>query len=130
MGITKSLGIFMDNSIAHLMEFTSNPIQTKTIELVFTHLEQPDNWGWNRCLTHNKEYQQQTVYYKKLGEVIKNYEQVILFGPTDAKLELFNILNEDYRFTNIQTEVIQTDEMLENQQHAFVKAHFQNIQTP
>ena len=38
---------------------------------------------------HNKEQHEQSDYYKKLGETIKNYTEVLLFGPTDAKVELF-----------------------------------------
>ncbi len=73
---------------------------------------------------HNKEQQQQAAYYKELGKVIRNYEEVILFGPTDAKVELLNLLKEDHLFAAIKIEVAQTDKMTENQQHAFVKAHF------
>ncbi len=37
MAIAKSLGIFMDHTTAHLIEFTAGPIESKTIELAFTH---------------------------------------------------------------------------------------------
>ena len=73
---------------------------------------------------HNKEQREQHDYYKKLGEVIKNYNDVILFGPTSAKTELYNILKEDHRFENIKIETQKTDNMTENQQHAFVREHF------
>ena len=67
---------------------------------------------------------QQSEYYKKLGEIIKNYEGVILFGPTEAKVELFNTLKADHHFEKINIEVKQADKMTENQQHAFVREHF------
>ena len=44
---------------------------------------------------HNKEQQQQTAYFKQLADVIKNYDAVVLFGPTDAKAQLYNILKAD-----------------------------------
>jgi hypothetical protein len=75
---------------------------------------------------HNKEQHQQSEYYKKIGEIIKDYKEVILFGPTEAKTELFNILKADHLFENIKIEIKQTDKMTENQQHAFVKNHFNN----
>ena len=63
-------------------------------------------------------------FYKKLGEVIRKYEEVILFGPTNAKVELYNLLKADHLFSKVKIEVQQTDKMTENQQHAFVKHHF------
>ena len=76
-----------------------------------------------RCV-HNKEQHQQSEFYKKLGEAIINYNEVILFGPTDAKAELHNILKADHRFAKIKIETKQADRMTENQQHAFVREYF------
>jgi stalled ribosome rescue protein Dom34 len=114
---TKNLGIWMDHASANLMEFTNEPIETKTVESAFTHEEKAD-------VMHNKEQQQQSAFYKKIGESIKNYDEVILFGPTDAKQELFNLLKADHHFDKIKIEVKQSDKMTENQQHAFVKDYF------
>ena len=76
---------------------------------------------------HNKEQYQQSEYYKKLREAIKNYEAVILFGPTDAKVELFTTLKADHHFEKIKIEIKQTDKMTENQQHAFVREYFSRL---
>ena len=76
---------------------------------------------------HNKEQHWQSEYYKELGAEIKNYENVILFGPTDAKAELLNTLRSDPQFSKIKIETRQTDKMTENQQHAFVKEYFKSI---
>jgi len=59
-----------------------------------------------------------------LGDVIKNYEDVIIFGPTNAKSELLNILKADHHFEKIKLEIEQTDKMSQNQQHAFVTDYF------
>ena len=75
---------------------------------------------------HNKEQHEQSEYYKKLGEVIINYDDVILFGPTDAKAELCNYLKTNNRFANIKIEIEKTDKMTENQQQAFVREYFQS----
>jgi hypothetical protein len=119
-----SLGIWMDHSNAHLMEFTTDPIETKTLESKFTHQAKEQSLGKSENLMHNKEQHQQGEYYKDLGKIILNYENVLLFGPTDAKTELFNILRADHRFDKIKFEIKQADKMTENQQHAFVKDHF------
>jgi hypothetical protein len=120
----KNLGIWMDHSNAHLMEFTTDPIQTNTISSQFTHDSKEQSLGKSENLMHNKEQHQHTAYYKQLGTAIKNYEHVILFGPTDAKVELFNVLRADHQFEKIRIDVKQADKMTENQEHAFVRAYF------
>lgn len=120
----KRLGIWMDHSSAHLMEYSKDPMKTQIIESNFTHQEKEHSLRKGENLMHNKEQQQQGAYYKALGESIKAYDEVILFGPTDAKTELFNLLTEDQQFSKIKLEVKQSDHMTENQEHAFVKDHF------
>jgi len=127
MTTAKNLGIWMDHSSANLMELTIDPIETKTIESKFTHQAKEQSLSKSENLMHNKEQHQQSEYDKKLGEAIKNYEAVILFGPTDAKVELFNTLKADHHFEKIKIEIKQTDKMTENQQHAFVREHFSRL---
>lgn len=124
MTIAKNLGIWMDHSNAHLMEFTTEPLTTTIISSKFTHQEKEQSLSQGEKGMHNKEQQQQSEYYKKLGDIIINYNDVILFGPTDAKLELLNILRADHHFENIKLEIEQADKMTQNQQHAFVREHF------
>jgi stalled ribosome rescue protein Dom34 len=119
---SKELGIWMDHSNATLMEFTSDPIQIKTIPSV--NESKQNSQGSSENVTNNKEQHRQSDFYKQLGETIRNYESIILFGPTNAKVELYNILREDQRFENIKIEVKSSDKMTENQQHAFVKEYF------
>ena len=131
MKVSKRLGIWMDHTSAHIMEFTSDPIETKTIESKFTHAEKLTSLEKGESHMHNKEQHQQSEYYKKLGEIIKNYNEVIIFGPTAAKTELSNTLTLDKHFANTKIEIKHTDKMTENQQHAFVKHYFSTtILTP
>jgi hypothetical protein len=106
------------------MEFTVDPIETTTVESKFTHHEKEQTLGRSENLMHNKEQHEEADYYKALGEIIRNYNDVVLFGPTDAKVELLNILRKDHRFAGIVIEIVPTDKMTENQQHAFVKEYF------
>lgn len=109
------LGIWMDHSIAHLMEFTSNHFEIETIESKFTKEEKMEALHKSESLSD---------YYKKISETIKDYKRVILFGPTNAKTELFDLLSEDYRFLKIKFEIKDTDKMTPNQQHEFVREYF------
>lgn len=114
----------MDHANAHVMEFTMDPIETKIISSKFTHDEKESSLGKSENLMHNKEQHQHREYYKKLGDEIRNYTDIILFGPTNAKDELFNILKEDHRFSSIKIKIKQADKMTGNQEHAFVKEYF------
>ncbi len=121
---SKYLGIWMDHARANLMEYTTEPIQTVTIECGFTHEVETEVLDKGESMMLNKQKQQQSDYYKKLGEAIVHYDNVILFGPTNAKVELLNTLKEDLHFKNIKIEVTGADKMTENQQHAFVREYF------
>jgi len=92
----------MDHPIDHLMEFTTEPIETKTITSKFTHDEKEQILNKSEHVMHNKEQHQQNDYYKKLSESIRNYNDVVLFGPTDAKAELHNLLKADQNFEKIK----------------------------
>lgn len=124
MKTTKYLGIWMDNSTAHIIEFGQETAEINIIHSKFTHEEREQSLSKGENRMHNKEQQFQAEYYKELGETIKNYEEVMLFGPTNAKVELMNILKEDHHFDNIKIEVKSADKMTDNQQIAFVKDHF------
>lgn len=124
MKTEKKLGIWMDHSIAHVMEFTPNLIENKLVVSKSIHDSKEQSLSKGESNMHIKEQHQQADYYKKLGEVIKNYDNVILFGPTDAKVELLNVLRADNLFAKIKIETKQTDKMTENQNHAFVKEYF------
>lgn len=114
----------MDHSMANLMEFNADIIQTKTIHSDNSKHGKNSDFGRNEKHVHNKEQHEQTEYFKKLGEEISKYDDVILFGPTNAKAELLNLLEEDQHFKKIKIEVQQTGKMTKNQQHAFVIEHF------
>jgi len=124
MKTRKRLGIWMDHSIAHLMEFTNKHFEVKTIESKLTNEVKKESLSNSESLLSNKKKGLLLDYYKKLSEAIKDYEQVILFGPTNAKIEFFDLLSEDIRFLKIKFEIKNTDEMTENQQQDFVQEYF------
>jgi len=119
----KKLGIWMDHASAHVMEYNDHII-TNIILSDATHADKEKNLQKGESMMHNKEQQQQGEYYKSLGEAIKNCDDVLLFGPTDAKVELLNILKADISFSKIKIEIKQTDKMTGNQEQAYVKKYF------
>jgi Lhr-like helicase len=118
------LGIWMDHASAHLMDVTSDSIITNAITLKFTHQSKEDVLRKGESHMHNKEQHQQSDYYKQLAEIIKKYQDVLIFGPTDAKVELYNLLKADHHFDAININIKQAEKMTENQEHAFVKKYF------
>lgn len=130
--MTKSsnLGIWMDHTSAHIIEYSPDSMETKSMGSKFTNREKRPRISQGENLMHNKEQQLQNGYYLQLGDVIRSYDAVLLFGPTDAKTELFNLLRADHRFEGTKIEVLPTDKMTENQQHAFVKAYFAKTLKP
>lgn len=73
---------------------------------------------------HLKEEQEELAYYKARASVIEQYNKVLLFGPSEAKNELFNLLKADHHFDKVDIEIKQADKMNKNQQHVFVKEYF------
>jgi hypothetical protein len=127
MTTAKKLGIWIDHSSAHLTEFSDEPGESKIIRSEFTHEDKEQGLIKSENQMHKKEQHQHSEYYKKIGEVIRNYDDVILFGPTDAKVELFHLLKADHRFDKINIEIKQTDKMNDYQQHAFIREHFSKL---
>lgn len=123
MTVVKRVGIWMDHTNAHVMEFTTD-IKSSIIAADFSQNDRDQNSGQNENQMHNKEQHEQAAFYKKLSEVIKEYDEVLLFGPTNAKVELFNLVRDNHLFANKKIEVKQADKMTEKQEHAFVRDHF------
>lgn len=124
MKVTKDLGIWMDHANAFLTEFTAEPMQTINIESTFTHDNKIASRTKSEFLSHNKEQHETSTYYKKIAEVIAKYDCVVLFGPTDAKMELHNILKANHHLDQIKITVQNTDKMTEHEQQLFVRNYF------
>ena len=122
----KYLGIWMDHSVAHFVEYTKHSTPIENEDITLSQEEKNTVASDSENTIQNKENQKQGEFYKKLADVIKGYDEVLLFGPTNAKAELHNILKEDHHFDNIKMSLESADHLTHNQQVAFVKAHFGN----
>ena len=120
----KQMGIWMDHSNAFLMELADNTIVENIIVSEFTQKAKEKSLEKSEKFANNKEQHQQSGYYKKISEIIRNYQEVVLFGPTDAKNELLNLLKADHLFDHIKIEVKNSDKMTAVQMQDFVKEYF------
>ena len=126
MKSTKQLGIWMDHSTAHLVKISNGTIETNMIESQPEVQADADEQIVYKDESHslNKEKRQLSTYYKELGDQILENDEVVLFGPTEAKSELVNLLKENHLFDKIKIEVKPADKMTEVQRNIFVKEYF------
>lgn len=124
MILIKQLAIFMDDTNALLMELYNHMIVSRNI--VFKSRENEEYIQNNYILPSygNDKQQYQSAYYNELGDIIKNYEEVVLFGPTDTKKELYKLLETDHCYKDIKIELVTTDKMTNAQIHEFVLAYY------
>jgi stalled ribosome rescue protein Dom34 len=126
MKTRKLLGIWMDHSIAHLTALQNDTVVSRTIEADSFIREDESVNSKDESLIQNKEKNDLSNYFNQLVQVIKDYDEVLLYGPTEAKSELFNQIENDHNLNKIKFTLKTTDKMTENQQEAFVKDFFIN----
>lgn len=120
----KQIGIWMDHAVAHVIVPANRNSFQNTLNSEFTQQVKEDSIGKSEHVMHNKEQHQQAKFYKQISEVLGNYNEVLLFGPSTAKDELHNLLKANHQFAKTRIEVLQADKMTEPQQLAFVRKHF------
>lgn len=125
METQKNLGIWMDNHTAHLIDLTAKK-NSHSIESKFTNEVKGSTLQKNENLMHNKEQHMTDLYYKEIADKILKYDNVLLFGPTNAKKELHNFLNKDSHFKDINIDIESADKMTDNEKETFVHNHFKS----
>jgi hypothetical protein len=122
MKSNKNLGIWMDYSSAHLIDTDSGKNQIIRSKLTKDIKQEALKKGEKHFL--HKEKQARETYFEEIADKILDYDQVLLFGPTHAKLELNHYLNGEPRFRHVKVTLESTDKMTKNEKNAFVKMHF------
>jgi Lhr-like helicase len=124
MQTSTQLAIFMDNATAKVFKMSEGEITTNLIDAKFSHQMREQALSKSENLMHEKEQQHQAAYYHTLADLIKVYKHVLIFGPTNAKLELHNYLKKDKHFDDIKIDVMSSDKISDAQQEAFVRDYF------
>ena len=125
MAIQNTLGIWMDHSTAHLIDINLKK-NSRSIASKFTDKTKEETLSRSESIMQNKRQQMHEVYYKEIAVEILKYGHVLLFGPTNAKTELHNYINNDLHFKDIMIDIESADNMTDNEKNAFVKNHFEN----
>ena len=122
----KCLGVWMDHANAHLFGFPDEDSDLHGIHSDFTNREKRESLHKGELHMHHKEQQEQRKYYESIAAIASDYDKVLLFGPTDAKSELHNIIKDKPEFAKVKIDVVQCDNITENQKRALVREHFSN----
>jgi stalled ribosome rescue protein Dom34 len=127
MKTEKKIGVYLDHAQAHFINFQHESENIDAINSDFDHFEKEKSLSKSESGMHSKEQQDLSFFFRKIAKVIMNYDDVLLFGPTDAKVELFNYLRTEHEYDKIKMEVKNTDKLTENQKLEFVKNHFKTL---
>lgn len=127
MKTIKKLGIWMDHSNAYLIIFSSEVKEPTIICYDYTFQVLKETVGNDDNIMDNMAQHNQNTFYKSIANVIPEYDEVLLFGPTNSKRELYNILKASHQFNDIKIEVHNTGKMNDSDQHTFVRNHFKKF---
>ena len=123
----RKIGVWMDHASARLMEYHAGRMDTVVMTSSFTHDDKISTLNKSEHIMHNKEQHEQAGYYESIAKVLLKYDEVLLFGPTTAKQELYNTLKENHLYAKIKFDVKEADKLTEYQQYTFVRAHFDPV---
>jgi hypothetical protein len=124
MKISKRIGVYLNYQHANIIAFSTELIESKTIASNFSHADKKETLKKSEKAMNQMEHHDHLAYFKKIGEMIKDYDEAILFGPTKAKNELHNLLLADNHFSKIDVQIANTDDLTPKEQHDFVVNYF------
>lgn len=125
MKTTIYLGIWMDHSSANCMQINGVKLHTTLILSEFTQQERMQSLTHGEKTMHNKEQQMTSKFFKKISDEILKADKILLFGPTEVKQELWNLLKEDHHFNEKKIAAETCVHFNEAQQLTFFKDYFE-----
>lgn len=126
MNPTKKIGVWMDYSEAHFMEFSATPMEIKVIKSTFKSKLKSNDKDKSEKHLNALEKQCRADYFKEISALLLHYDKVLLFGPTKAKAELFNLLIYDQHFSKIKFYLKETGRLTLNQRNKLIVEHFES----
>jgi hypothetical protein len=131
------IGIWMDHYTAHCIIADKGIVAT----IKNQHESQPryegegsnetqvaqSRFGNNEYKTNQIEKNTLKSYFQSVAEVAKDYQHILVFGPTTAKKEFFNLVMDDSRFDGKTLHMENSDKLTDNQMVAFVREFYSAI---
>lgn len=117
------IGIYLNHFTAQIIDYSEMARVVTVIRLDFnTDDEDKVLRGENHLFDKRNELHNE--FYSELSHALLQCDQLIIFGPTTAKNELFNRLSNDNRFTNLEITIKNTDELTSEEQLEFINNCF------
>jgi len=120
----KKAAVYMDHFMANIIEYTNSAAIVKTIKSDFNPYEKKEIIQKGESQMFNKEQDLQQQFYVKLRDELLDYNSVLLFGATNAKTQMQNILQIDKKFFDVEVTIKNTDKLTEEEQIDFVNECF------
>ena len=127
MKATRKVGIWLDHTTARLIEYNTEELKSTTIKSDLQGLDNQDSLQHSESLLHHKENQKLKAFYKDIIAIVENYDEILLFGPTTAKTELFNLIRKEHKYDHLKIENKSAQKMTPPDEHAFVVNHFKTV---
>ena len=120
----RRMGVWMDYESAYLIELMPLRVDAIVVKSKTSNPSKKRKLTTNDDNEINKQEELLLIFNKKIANEISKYGHVILFGTTEAKIELMEYLKTENAFKDIKIETEETEKMNDNQKHAFVKNYF------
>ncbi len=122
----KQLGICVDETGIRVMEHVTGAIKMITLPSLPEGANQAGTvFKKSGNFRYDIELEQHSNYVDQLKSIITNTDSLLLFGPTNLKVDLYNVLKQDDSFSKINITLKQADTMSESEQQAFVMDYFE-----
>lgn len=136
INVNKQIGVWLDHRQAHFIDISK---RLAIVETAFSdqesHTRYKGEHGMGTSLgnhrstnnehhMHNREENSMNQYYDMIIDLLKQYDSILIFGPSNAKYELHNRLLGDKHFDTKVVVVKPAGHLTEPQMVAEVKAHF------
>lgn len=114
----KKTGVWMDYSNAHIISFAETSPMPKTITSGFTPRMKENALQMSASAMLSLQQTETTAYHRDIAASIIESNEVFLFGPTDAKKELFRSLRSNPEFDAIHIEFYNSYRMTGSEEYA------------
>ncbi len=137
---TKQAALWLDHSQAHLFGYREG--ESYLIETIESPLERKPRiegegndttrfganyYSNNEDRKHNKMQNELASFFSELEGKLKDFDEILLFGPTNAKEQLFNRLSENKSYVSKTFSVESVGKLTENQTLAYVRDFFKAL---
>ncbi|AXT62321.1 hypothetical protein D1816_18785 [Aquimarina sp. AD10] len=136
----KNIGIWIDKEKAHVIKVTDNQ------EEMITILSEIDTFkisggsgtrfkGGPQDVVHDSKYlerekKQHKEYFKKIAQLLKEADKVVIFGPAETGQKFNKELKEHYADISKKVkDVLRADSMTDNQTKALIREYFNTNNT-